>query len=149
MDGERIIGRDREIAYALLRVTVGVMFFFFGVGKFLQGLDRFASGMVQRFANSPLPSVLVEPFGYTLPFLEVGIGALLILGLFTRIALILSGLLMLALTFGVVMEPSPPTVANNATYALVIFVLLWCADHNRYSADTWRDRHGGGRESAP
>ncbi len=123
----------REIAYALLRVTVGTMFLFFGVGKLLGGVGGFTGGMVERFAGSFLPSPLVELFAYVLPFAEVAIGALLVLGLFNVATLTLAGLLMLALTFGAVMLPDPPTVAQNVTFALVIFVLLWSAEHNAYS----------------
>lgn len=126
---------NREIAYALLRVTVGTMFLFFGVGKLLGGVGGFAGGMVERFAGSFLPSLLVEPFVYVLPFAEVAIGTLLVLGLFNVATLTLAGLLMLALTFGAVVLADPPTAAQNLTYALVIFVLLWSAEHNAYSLD--------------
>jgi thiosulfate dehydrogenase [quinone] large subunit len=125
----------REIAYALLRVTVGVMFLFFGIGKLLRGVEKFAAGMQGRFAESPLPEGLVTPFAYVLPFAEVAIGSLLVLGLFNVVALVLAALLVLGLTFGVVMQPDPPTVAHNVNYALVIFVLLWLAEYNAYSLD--------------
>lgn len=70
-----------------------------------------------------------------LPFAEVAIGALLVLGLFNVATLTLAGVLVLALTFGTVVQFDPPTVAHNVTLALVIFVLLWSADHNSYSLD--------------
>lgn len=129
------IDTNRWLAYLLLRLTVGVMFLFFGISKLLKGLGPFVSGMRKRFEQSPLPVELVEPFAYVLPFVEVTVGTLVVLGLFTRVALFAAGLLMLALTFGAVMEPSPPTVANNINYALVIFVLLWLVEFNRYSVD--------------
>jgi thiosulfate dehydrogenase [quinone] large subunit len=125
---------NRETAYALLRVTVGVMFLFFGVGKFLGGVGNFAGGTTQHFAGK-LPSVLVTPFAYTLPFAEVILGALILLGLFNVFALSLSGLLLVALTFGTVMLGDPPTVAHNVQYALVNFALLFFADYNGYSLD--------------
>lgn len=84
----RTMRHYREVAYLLLRVTVGAMFFFYGAGKFIQGLSQVASGFGARFAESPLPSVLAEAFGFVLPFLEVALGTLLILGLFTRTTLI-------------------------------------------------------------
>jgi len=127
----------REAAYALLRVTVGVMFLFFGIGKFVGGIGNFAGGMEQRFAGK-LPSALVLPFAYALPFMEVLIGALILLGLCTSVALVLSGLLLLALTFGTVMLGDPPTVAHNVQYALVNFVLLWLVDYNGFSVDRLR-----------
>ena len=123
----------REIAYALLRVTVGMMFLFFGVGKLLGGVGGFTGGMVERFAGSFLPSPLVELFAYVLPFAEVAIGTLLVLGLFNVATLTRAGLLRLALTFGAgVVLADPPTAAQNVTFALVIFVLLWSAEHNAY-----------------
>ncbi|HEY0378974.1 MAG TPA: DoxX family protein [Pyrinomonadaceae bacterium] len=131
------MSKHREIAYALLRATLGVIFLFFGIGKFMGGIGGFAAGMEQHFAGK-LPSALVLPFAYTLPFMEVFFGALILLGLFNSIALALSGLLLLALTFGTVMLGDAPTVAHNLQYALVNFVLLWLADYNGYSIDRLR-----------
>jgi thiosulfate dehydrogenase (quinone) large subunit len=131
------MSKHREAAYALLRVTLGVIFLFYGVGKFAGGIGGFAAGMEQRFAGK-LPSALVLPFAYALPFMEVLFGALILLGLFNSIALVLSGLLLLALTFGTVMLGEAPTVAHNLQYALVNFVLLWLADYNHYSIDRLR-----------
>ncbi len=139
---------NREIAYALLRVTVGVMFLFYGVGKLLRGIGGFTGGMVERFAGSFLPTFLVEPFAYVLPFAEVAIGTLLVLGLFNVPTLTLAGLLMLALTFGAVVLADPPTAAQNVTFALVIFVLLWLAEHNAYSLDRPRARRNTGKEES-
>jgi thiosulfate dehydrogenase [quinone] large subunit len=124
----------REIAYALLRVTLGVMFLFFGIGKFTAGIGNFAASMQQSFAGK-LPSVLLVPFSYLLPFAEMAIGVLLILGMLTVAGLILAALLMMALTFGMVLQGQAATVANNILYALALFILLWFADNNRFSLD--------------
>ncbi len=140
--------RHREIAYALLRVTVGVLFLFSGIGKLLKGVDNFAFGMMERFADSPLPSSLVELFVNVLPFAEVAVGVILVVGLFNVAALTLAGLLILALTFGAVVLADPPTVAHNVTYALVIFVLLWLAEHNGYSLDRPRARRNTAKEKS-
>jgi thiosulfate dehydrogenase [quinone] large subunit len=131
------MNKHREAAYALLRVTLGVIFLFYGIGKFMGGVGNFADGMTQHFAGK-LPSALVLPFAYALPFAEVLAGSLLLLGLFTRIALVWSGLLLLALTFGTVILGDPPTVAHNLQYALVNFILLYLADYNGYSIDRLR-----------
>jgi thiosulfate dehydrogenase [quinone] large subunit len=127
----------REAAYALLRVTLGVIFLFYGIGKFMGGIGNFAGSMNQHFSGK-LPSALVLPFAYALPFLEVITGALLVLGLFQVAALILGSLTVLGLTFGTVILGDPPTVAHNLQYALVFFVLLWFAEHNGYSIDRLR-----------
>ena len=131
--------RHRETAYALLRLTLGIVFLFAGIGKFKMGLGNFAGGMLQQFSGK-LPAILVEPFAYTLPFAETTLGALILIGLFTPAALTLSGLLLAALTFGTVMSGDFPTVAHNVQYGLVNFVLLWLADLNRFSIDHLRKR---------
>ena len=128
----------KAVAYFLLRLTVGLVFFFYGVSKLLRGLEPFAAGMTARMADTPLPTFMVTPFAYVLPFAEVGVGLLLILGLFTRAALVAAGLVMMSLTVGVVLEPSPPTVAANVNYALVIFVLLWLSEFDHFSVDQLR-----------
>ena len=125
---------NREIGYALLRFTVGILFLFSGLTKLMGGLTNFTSHTQQQFAGK-LPSILVTPFAFALPFAEVLIGALLVLGLFNMFALVLAGLLMAALTFGTVMEGDFPTVAHNVMYALTVFVLIWLAEYNRYSFD--------------
>jgi len=125
---------QREIGYALLRLTFGVVFLFSGIGKFRGGIGNFAGNMLQQFSGK-LPAVLVQPFAYMLPFAETIIGALIVLGLFTTAALSLSGLLLAALTFGTVMLGEFPTVAHNVQYGLVNFVLLWAFAYNRYSLD--------------
>ena len=124
----------KATAYTLLRATFGVVFLFYGIGKFMRGLGGFAGGMQQRFAGK-LPMALVVPFAYSLPFIEVLIGVLFVLGLFNSIALVLSGLLLIALTFGMVILGDTPTVANNLLYVLINFVLLYLAEQNNYSVD--------------
>ena len=126
--------KHREIAYALLRVTMGVIFLFYGIGKFMGGVGNFVGGMNQRFSGK-LPAAMVMPFAYAIPFCEVAAGALILFGLFTRLGLTLSGLLLIGLTFGTVMLGDAPTVAHNLQYALVNFALLWLVDLNRYSVD--------------
>jgi thiosulfate dehydrogenase (quinone) large subunit len=124
----------RDIAYALMRITYGVIFLFYGVGKFMGGLANFVGGMNQQFAGK-LPAFMVMPFAYVLPFGELISGALILLGLFTRAGLTISGLLLIGLTFGLVMLGQADKVAHNLIYVLVNFVLLWFCDLNRLSLD--------------
>ncbi len=126
--------KHREIGYALLRVAFGVVFLFAGIGKFMGGLGNFVGTMNQHFSGK-LPAMMVMPFAYVLPFGEVTAGALIVLGLFTRLGVSLSGLLLIGLTFGTVMLNDFPTVAHNVQYGLVNFVLLWVSEYNRYSVD--------------
>jgi len=126
--------KHREVAYVLLRVTLGLIFLFYGIGKFMGGISNFVGGMNQQFSGK-LPAVMVMPFAYFIPFAETISGALILLGLFTRAGLTLSGVLLVGLTFGLVMLGQAPIVAHNLQYALVNFVLLWLVDLNRFSLD--------------
>jgi hypothetical protein len=68
----------------------------------------------RRNFSGKLPALMVIPFANVLPFGEVTAGALILFGLFTRAGLVLSGLLLVGLTFGTVMLGDAPTVAHNA-----------------------------------
>jgi len=125
---------NRQTAYALLRITMGVIFLFYGIDKFTGGLGNFVAGMNKPFSGK-LPSFMVMPFAYVLPFGEVIAGALILFGLFTRVGLTISGLLLIGLTFGTVMLGDSPTVGHNLQYQLVNFVLLWFVELNQYSLD--------------
>lgn len=124
----------RETAYALLRATMGVIFLFFGINKFVSGIGGFVGNVNQQFSGK-LPAAMVMPFAYAIPFAETIGGLLVLLGLFTRAGLIITGLLLIGLTFGMVMLGQAPTVAHNLQYALINFVLLWLSDLNGYSLD--------------
>lgn len=129
-------------AYALLRMTLGVLFLFAGVGKLVGGVGEFASGLAERFGETWLPESLVLLAGHLLPFVEVALGALLVLGLFTVPALVGVGALVLLLTFGTTVVEDHEAVGRNVVYGLVVFGLLWLGDRNRYALDRVI---GGGR----
>ncbi len=133
------MSNHRQAAYALLRVTLGVIFLTTGVVKFVIGIGNFAAALQQEFAGK-LPMVIVTPFAYVLPFVEVAVGVLLALGLFNGIALVIAGFLLMVLTFGKTAVNDSATVAGNLSYVLIIFVLLWLVDYNGYSID--RILHG-------
>ena len=125
----------RGIAYALMRITYGVIFLVYGIGKFRLGLSNFVGGMNQQFSGK-LPAAMVMPFAYFIPFAETISGALILFGLFTRAGLTLSGVLLIGLTFGLVILGQAQGVAHNLQYVLVNFVLLWFVDLNRCSLDS-------------
>ncbi len=57
---------NREIAYALTRITYGVIFLFYGIGKFMGGISNFVGSMNQQFSGK-LPAAMVMPFAYFIP----------------------------------------------------------------------------------
>src|SRR5262249_49596208 len=101
----------------------------------------FAAGLEQQFAGK-LPAFLVTPFAYALPFLEVTAGTLFVFGFFYKFCPGLAGLLFFAPTFGQNIESGPAPPAHNLSYAIIIFMLLWLAPHNRFSVDRLLRRRG-------
>lgn len=86
-------------ALLMIRLGIGISMLTLGLVR-LPKLEAFAMGMSSKFENSILPMVLVLPFGYVLPFIELVIGILLILGYKTQFIAILGSLTMIALIFG-------------------------------------------------
>ena len=118
---------EQRHAYLLLRVVTGIDFFFHGFARIFTGthLSGFAQGMVTSMAKAPLPPTLVLATGYAIPCVELLLGTLLLLGLFTRAALTLALLLMAVLMFGVSLKQDWNAAASQLQYALVLAVLLF------------------------
>ena len=129
-------------SYAVLRCTLGTTFLFHGITRFVSGWSAFAEQMVQNFHNTFLPDFMVRPFALSVPPVEVVLGTLLCLGLFTRWTLIAGGLWMIALVFGTTIRQDYPTVAIQLLYALLFFVLQLWESYNRILFDTLMMKKG-------
>ena len=125
---------DAALGHALLRLAVGVNF---AVHSFQRWKDigKFADGVVRDFANTPLPEWSVRGFAWMIPFWEPMVGILLILGLWTRGALVAGGLLMVLLTFGTAMRGEFGALSTQLVYSLAFFALLVTLRHDRFSFD--------------
>src|SRR6266496_3867562 len=87
---------DRRLAYTILRLTLGVNILLHGLVRLPQ-LASFADGLVQAFA-------------------ETLAGLLLIPGLWTRLALVGGGLLIIALVFGTALRSDWDTLGIQMIY---------------------------------
>lgn len=127
---------DAAIAYAIFRLTFGVNICFRGVVHiFVNGLDTFAGGLVKQFEPTSFPPFAIDTFGHVVPLIETTIGLMLILGLFTRPALIIGGLLMTSLTFGTMFLQNFDLAWLQLTYAIAFFLLLAAQAWNVISLD--------------
>ena len=135
---------DASIAYAILRVTLGVNICLRGVVRIAHGPTAFAQGMVKQMEATVLSPSLVYAFASTLVWVESAVGLLLIFGLQTRLALIAGGLMMTALTFGTMQIENFQNAWLQLTYALVFFVALACRSWNLISLDAVMGSRGAG-----
>jgi len=130
---------DREIRLSLVtflsRFSVGVVMLFYGVGKFVMGFSNFVGWITGTFKDAWLPSIFWMPFTYTIPFAEIVLGIVLIIGLKTRWSLFLTGLYLVGLTFGQVVLSKPEVVAHNLIFVILIAVGIWTSESDRFSLD--------------
>lgn len=127
---------DRKLAYVVFRLSLGVNLLIHGAGRFFgAGVEGFSSRTASEFAATPLPAGLVHAFLFVLPFAEFIVGILITLGLFTRWALTLGGLLITALIFGTALRNDWPTVGIQMIYAITYYLLLLNRSDDGFSLD--------------
>lgn len=121
-------------SFLLLRLAIGVSMFGHGLVR-LPKLDKFSAWMVHSFEKSMLPAAIVTPFSYILPFAEFLVGLLLILGLFTRAALIAGGIVMIILIFGSTSIESWDAIPTQLIHVAFFAVLLNYISYNSFALD--------------
>jgi thiosulfate dehydrogenase [quinone] large subunit len=144
---------DLELAYFFFRFTMGVDIFFHGAMRLYTGLGAWVTFQEAAFVppKSPLPMWAVHDFLTVLPFVEVLLGALLLLGLFTRFALLAGGAMIFALVFGNLTRQDWGTVGNNLHYILYYTGMIAAYRYNCFALDHWlaKPRDAGRVAAAP
>lgn len=127
---------NRNLAYALLRISLGVNFAGHGLIRIHNGAAAFAQTTAEHLSKSPLPPSLTYAFSYAIPFIEAILGLTLVLGIFTRVSLIAGALFMMALTIGVTANQQWDIAGQQLLYSITFFLLLFLLEHNLFSLDT-------------
>jgi thiosulfate dehydrogenase [quinone] large subunit len=97
----------------------------------------FVEQTTKQFSSSAIPYTLVRISATMIPGVELLIGTLLILGLWTRFALVLGALEMCALVAGTSLLMQWEIVVIQLAYAFFFFVLLRDCQSNELSMDGW------------
>ena len=127
---------DRRLAYFVFRFVLGVNFFLHGVVRiFWTGLGKFVGGITKEFAEAPLPEFAVAGFAYFIPFAELALGLLLLLGLWTRWAAFFGGLFITALVFGTALRSDWSLLSSQMIYAAIFYLILLHRNYDFYSLD--------------
>ena len=106
------------------------------MSRILPGPSSFANSLLPPFQKTPLPGWSVFAFGLALPWLEAVLGALVLLGLRTRLALIAGAVLLIVLTFGSTLRQDWESAGLQLIYASIYAALLAFRDRNIYSLDS-------------
>ena len=135
---------ELQLAYALFRITAGVNILGHGLVRLIYfgpaGLDPWVAEQAALFEGHLLPMWLVNAFLYVLPYIEVVLGALTALGLFTLQALVACTVMMFVLVFGNLARQAWATVGNNMHYVLYFCLLIAAIRYNCVALDTRRSR---------
>lgn len=125
-------------AVLFARLVLGLIFFMAGIWKVF-GLGP--AGHVQRFflpfQHTFLPVWSLWAVGFTIPFVELIAGGLLIVGWKTRYALVALGGVLAIVTFGHLLDQPLYAFHEHVIprLALVLFVLLMPQEIDRFSLD--------------
>ena len=141
-----IESRLTPLALLLTRLTVGSYFAAAGVrklsGELNEGLGTFYSTSFKGLQPGWLPDALAAPYGYALPWMEVILGVMLVLGLFGRLAAALIGLMIVSFTIALAMKmgwraqgPDTPHPFNANYIQIAVCFLLACTGPGSLSLD--------------
>jgi len=127
-------------AWALLfaRLILGLIFFMAGAMKIFQlGPLEHARKYFLPFTDTFLPTWSLWAVGVVIPFIELIAGALVILGLRTRDALIALGCVLVVVTFGHLLHDALYNFTGHVIprLALLLFVLCFPREDDRFSLD--------------
>ncbi|WP_239014552.1 DoxX family protein [Archangium violaceum] len=130
---------DAALGHLVLRLVLGINIAMHGLTR-VGDPAGFAQGIVNGFAQTPLPVWSVRLFGLVLPFLELVTGVGMLLGWRLRAFLLLGGVTIAALTFGTCLRQQWETAGLQLFYALAYAWLLHHAAEARFTVDSWLAR---------
>ena len=131
---------DRAWAILFARLVLGLIFFMAGVMKVFQlGPLNHARKYFLPFADTFLPVWSLWAMGVAIPFVELVAGAMIILGLRVREALVALGFVLAVVTFGHLLHDALYEFHTHVIprLALLLFVLLLPREDDRFSLDYW------------
>ena len=134
MQRDNSIGRSWALLFA--RVVLGLIFFMAGVFKVFQlGPLEHARRYFLPYADTFLPVWSLWAAGVIIPFIEFIAGALVMLGLRTREALVALGFVLVIVTFGHLLKEPLYEFHTHVIprLALLLLVLLWPREDDQFS----------------
>ena len=129
---------DTVIAYTILRLSFGANILLHGLSRLLNGRAAFLAYLTHYFEHAHLvPAGLLPLFAAILPWVETTLGLLLMLGLFSRFALIVGALVLLVLVIGTNLAQDWLVAGLQLIYCFIYYYLLIHLEQNTVSVDAW------------
>lgn len=140
------------VALLLNRLSLGLLFLLAGWAKLKMGPAKFYQEAFLMLRPAWLPEPLASPYGHALPFLEFLVGAMLMVGLLSRITAGAMALMLLSFTIalaaaGMFFQGGAP-FHTNVIY-ITLAVLLAATGPGAYSLDHLIRRRKAARALPP
>jgi uncharacterized membrane protein YphA (DoxX/SURF4 family) len=143
--------QNRAWKILFARGVLGFIFFMAGVYKVFQmgPLGHARKFFTEPYADTFLPMWSLWAVGVTIPIIELVAGALVIIGLRTREALIALGAILVLVTFGHLLKEPLYEFHTHVIprLALLLFILMLPRDDDRFSLDHLITRRRTGRSN--
>lgn len=115
--------KDFKTAFFFLRLPVAISLLGHGLVR-IPKLTSFSEWMVTSMEKSAIPSALIVPFSYILPFAEAIIGVLLLINSKTKYTLYAGLVLMSILIFGSCSIENWSTIEAQLLHSIYLFGLF-------------------------
>lgn len=138
---------SRSWAILFARAVLGLIFFMAGWWKVftLGPLEHAQRLFVGPYAETFLPAWSLWTTGTIVPLIELAAGTLLLVGLWTRPALLALGAVLVVVTFGHLLAEPLYELHTHVIprLALLLFILSMPDSDDRLSVDSWLSRRKG------
>ncbi len=141
----------KAAAIAVLRWALGILFIFASLGKFyyqgkwsFENAKWFVTGYLleDKFRESFLPKWLIALYGYALPYVEMIIGILLLIGVARNKVIFCAALLLLTLFAGAIQMKDWNVVYENLFYLFICSLLLFCSEYDHFLPGKGKNKTG-------
>ena len=113
-----------QLAQLVLRLGLGINMLMHGLVR-IPKLNAFVTKSAAGFAQTILPELVTRAFLYTLPFLELITGLLILLGgQFSKWGYVAGGLIISALLFGTTLKEDWAAAGNQLIYVIAFYLAL-------------------------
>ena len=115
---------NNQLAQLVIRIGLGINMLMHGLVR-IPKLSAFVTKTETGFASTFLPAILTRAFLYTLPFVELAVGIMILLGgQFTKWGYFAGGLLIGALLFGTTLKEDWNGAGNQLIYVIAFYLAL-------------------------
>ncbi len=115
---------NNQLAQLVIRIGLGINMMMHGLVR-IPKLSAFVTKTEAGFASTILPTILTRGFLYALPFVELAIGIMILLGgQFTKWGYFAGGLTIGALLFGTTLKEDWSGAGSQMVYIIAFYLAL-------------------------